>query len=39
MSELATAGKPWSRKRTLKENAAMARASRHQRKRGSTCCL
>ena len=31
MSELATAGKPWSRKRTLKENAAMARASRHQR--------
>ena len=25
MSELTTAGKPWSRKRTLKENAAMAR--------------
>ena len=31
MYELATAGKPWSRKRTLKENAAMARASRHRR--------
>ena len=29
MSELATAGKPWSFKRTLKENTAMARASRH----------
>ena len=31
MSELATADKPWSRKQTLKENAAIARASRYKR--------
>ena len=31
MSESATAGRKWSHKQMLKENAAMARASRHQR--------